>query len=330
MVRRISRMLGLLVLATTIAMPAFADDDKDKGSGKPLLITRAVADAANETLTISGQHFGNRAPNVTLEQLPLQVLSATSSSVVVQLPHGLVPGSYLLRVKRGRYNHEVGYFVVAVTAAYSEAAGVAGPPGPQGPEGPMGPQGPAGPAGPQGPQGPQGVAGPAGADGAPGPQGVPGPIGMSGPVGPAGPQGVPGPQGPAGATGPVGPEGPQGPAGSPGAPGPAGPAGPQGPVGPQGPQGVPGLSGHQIVKASAPVSPLNLVGGATMTATAACPAGKLVIGGGATLRNAQALDLTVNAPNDAGTAWVVAVRNPNGATIMAVEATAHAICANVQ
>ena len=76
--------------------------------------------------------------------------------------------------------------------------------------------------------------------------------------------------------------------------------------------------------------PLTLTGGAFATATATCPAGKRVIGGGAGMKNAQALDVQVNAPNDSGTAWVVSLKNPNGAVFAGVEATAHAICANVQ
>lgn len=80
-----------------------------------------------------------------------------------------------------------------------------------------------------------------------------------------GPQGPPGPQGPKGDTGAVGPQGPAG------AQGPAGPQGAQGPPGPQGPAG-PGNT-YTVEQFQ------NLVVGQTVTLTAICNAGDVVIGG---------------------------------------------------
>jgi hypothetical protein len=62
------------------------------------------------------------------------------------------------------------------------------------------------------------------------------------------------------------PQGPQG------AQGPAGPVGPAGPAGPQGPAGATGL---QTVFTTSPVDSTS-----TRTLTAACPSGKVAIGGG--------------------------------------------------
>ncbi len=119
------------------------------------------------------------------------------------------------------------------------------PPGEQGPPGPQGPAGPAGPAGPQGPQG------------------------QTGATGPQGPVGATGPQGPQGETGATGPQGPAGPVGA---------TGPQGPAGPQGPQGIPGMSGLQQIMGT----PSTILKSTSGSATAGCPAGKSVIGGGFT------------------------------------------------
>ena len=64
--------------------------------------------------------------------------------------------------------------------------------------------------------------------------------------------------------------------GVPGPPGPQGPEGPAGPTGPQGPAG--GFSGYEIVSLefTVPRSTVDF----TYVATAFCPAGKLVVGGG--------------------------------------------------
>jgi Collagen triple helix repeat (20 copies) len=78
--------------------------------------------------------------------------------------------------------------------------------------------------------------------------------GNRGPAGPAGQTGA------AGATGPVGSVGP------------VGPVGPQGAQGAQGAQGPPGLSGVEYV--------LQIGEPGEGSATASCPAGKYVIGGG--------------------------------------------------
>ena len=145
--------------------------------------------------------------------------------------------------------------------------GPAGPTGPTGPQGPTGPTGATGETGPQGPTGPTGLTGPTGATGETGPQGPIGPTGLTGPTGEAGPQGP---------TGPIGLTGPTGATGEPGPQGPTGPTGPQGATGPTGPAGPAGALGY--VRIVGPESRRSSK--SSRTATAVCPSGKVVVGGG--------------------------------------------------
>lgn len=138
-----------------------------------------------------------------------------------------------------------------------------------------------------------------------GPRGLQGP---TGPEGPRGPQGVPGPEG---AEGPEGPEGPAGPAGQNGQPGNDGATGPQGPA---------GISDYETVRNA------NLNGS---SATVRCPAGKRVLGGGATVGGSPPWALTTSAPwypIGGGEGWE-AVAQPIKGTF--VQVTVTAICANV-
>src|SRR5262245_50275919 len=150
-----------------------------------LVITSAVFDEANNRLVIDGQNFlANGAhpspPVVTLDLMPMTVVSASSTEIIVSVSGTFPDGTYLVTVSRGQGLPESGAFAVAI---YHEQGGqtVQGPTGPAGPAGPAGPVGPVGPAGPAGSVGPAGPAGPAG------PQGLTGPAGAVGPVGPAGP-----------------------------------------------------------------------------------------------------------------------------------------------
>ncbi len=230
--------------------------------------------------------------------------------------------------------HEI---LVELPPVSNGVPGPAGPEGPQGPAGPMGATGPAGPEGPQGPAGPIGATGPAGpqgpqgssgAAGAPGPQGPAGPMGAAGVEGPAGPMGLPGADGPVGPMGPTGPAGPAGADGSTGLQGTTGADGPEGPAGPVGPQGAPGLSGIEVVSRNS--------GPATNTSaviTVLCPAGKVAIGGGASiLGGTTTVVLNINQPTMSQSGL------PNGWLGGGIETiayasnwwvTAWAICANV-
>jgi hypothetical protein len=125
-------------------------------------------------------------------------------------------------------------------------------------------QGAQGPAGPQGARGATGETGPAGADGAAGPAG---PKGDRGDRGELGPQGAVGPRGDTGLTGAVGAQGPKGDRGE------QGPAGAQGAVGLRGPAG---FSGYEVLEGSLILTP-----GTVAAQSVFCPAGKVVLGGGA-------------------------------------------------
>ena len=93
-------------------------------------------------------------------------------------------------------------------------------------------------------------------------------------------------------AGPV--QGPKGDTGDTGA------TGPQGPAGPQGPKGDPGgVSGYVVVAGSAvPLDP-----GSFDTGTAACPAGKVALGGGVKLSSETDLNIIDSYPSANGSGW---------------------------
>lgn len=80
--------------------------------------------------------------------------------------------------------------------------------------------------------------------------------------------------------------------------GPAGPMGPAGPVGPAGPAGPPGVSGREAVFGTSANDSSEF-----KSATATCPAGKNVLGGGAAI-----------APANAGVAVALQTSYVNGAS----------------
>ncbi len=84
------------------------------------------------------------------------------------------------------------------------------------------------------------------------------------------------------AVGPQGPQGLRGPQGSPGIQGPQGVQGVQGITGPQGKRGVPGtITAGKVVSGSTLVSAPNPAVGTVLVAKTSCPAGKVLMGGGA-------------------------------------------------
>ncbi len=109
---------------------------------------------SGDILVINGSHFGT-APAVTLNGSPVTVSNSSDTTIVVQVPPALGPGSYTLVVINGQ-THQTGTSVGTIGAV-----------------------GPTGPQGPQGPQGVQGSVGPQGLPGAPGATGADGPTGPS-------------------------------------------------------------------------------------------------------------------------------------------------------
>ena len=122
--------------------------------------------------------------------------------------------------------------------------------------------------------------------------------GATGPQGPAGMQGIPGPQGLQGLPGI------QGPKGDAGAKGDKGAQGIQGAVGPRGPAGV---SGYEVVSTE-----FTLGAGLWVSTYAACPAGKVIIGGGVNVgKLPRKLLLNYSGPyfNGNSHGWSAAVSN---------------------
>src|SRR5436309_6788021 len=183
----------VLCVAAAVATSGVASAQST--SRPQLVVERAEADLTADTLLIEGRKLlwnNDSAVLVTLAETPLLVLSGTETEVLAQLPPGLVPGSYLLKVSRGQSTVQNDVFDVTI--------GAVGATGPTGPKGAMGDTGPQGAPGPTGPSGPKGDAGATGSAGPTGPQGAAGPAG-TGSSGPQGLQGIPGPAGP---TGPAG------------------------------------------------------------------------------------------------------------------------------
>lgn len=125
-------------------------------------------------------------------------------------------------------------------------------------------------------------------------------------------------------TAPAGARGPAGPAGEPGPRGPAGAAGPKGDTGALGPAGSPGVSGYERVEASRDVLP----GATSVVVTAACPAGKRLIGGGVALRDPKLHVVAADPQFD--DVYVLRASVPSGQAVTdASKAFAIALCAQV-
>ena len=110
-----------------------------------------------------------------------------------------------------------------------------------------------------------------------------------------------------------------------------GPPGPQGPIGPAGPQGVAGpsgpLSGRVTITAQG-TAPSNSIG----TASATCPAGKKVLGGGFTGLTGNTTHVSHSSPRPtptgvSDTAWEVTLHNGDAFPLVF---TVYAICANAE
>jgi len=139
---------------------------------------------------------------------------------------------------------------------------------------------------------------------------------LRGRAGARGPRGAIGPQGAAGAQGAAGLQGAAGPQGAQGA---AGPAGPTGPAGADG-----GLVGYEIVTGA----PLAVLGSDfVVTVAVTCPAGKVVLGGGANVADPlEEVSVASSRPTVSGSiyGWSVTVVNYGGDNTL----TPYAVCAN--
>lgn len=118
----------------------------------------------------------------------------------------------------------------------------------------------------------------------------------------------------------------RGPQGPPGPIGPAGPTGPQGAQGPAGPQGPPGGLAERAVVSSGftvPQSTLEF----TYVATALCPPGKVVLGGGYEVEQAGVNEVRESRPQTGSgvEGWAVGIGADEDVD---VEGVVYAICAN--
>ena len=116
--------LALVVFAGVVYLQAGAQAAPER---QPL-ITEALVDAENATLTINGFDFGAEVPTVTLGMSALQVLSMSESGVVTGLPE-VLPGTYLLALS----------WADGAGAVFYPTLGAVGPAGPAGPQGEPGP-----------------------------------------------------------------------------------------------------------------------------------------------------------------------------------------------
>jgi hypothetical protein len=136
-------MFAIAALLSTI--PAWADDN-----GRDPAILAAIPDfsVTPAQLAIKGQNLGTSKPSVTLDAIPLSIVTFTSTAVTALLPPGLPAGSYRLTLDPGAHGEKVAQFDVAIGSIGTK--GNPGPPGPAGQAGPPGAQGPPGPVGPPG------------------------------------------------------------------------------------------------------------------------------------------------------------------------------------
>jgi hypothetical protein len=156
--------VALCMFGLATGLRSHADDPKHA----PVIVSAQANFVAN-TITITGNNFGTNPPTVTLDATTLTLASNSNTSIVANLPAGILPGSYHLKVAKaeggkGNPDHDDKDDVATLDVTL----------GVQGPQGPQGIQGIQGPQGIQGQQGPQGAVGPAG------PQGPSGPTGPSG------------------------------------------------------------------------------------------------------------------------------------------------------
>ncbi len=177
MFRKVLSALALVgVLAASSAVYA-ADSD----SSHQLVIVSAQADLLNGQVVITGVNLGPGTPAVTLDAMPLTIVSAGPTQIVAVLPASVAatPGSYLLTVARRHGHDEPDQDIFALTV------GAVGAPGPEGDKGDPGAKGDTGEQGPQGVQGVKGDTGAQGPTGATGPTGGTGATGATGPTGPS-------------------------------------------------------------------------------------------------------------------------------------------------
>jgi hypothetical protein len=193
--------VGLSVFCAGVGLQAQA-----KTSAAQLVITSAAGDPINDQIIINGREFGGVAAQVTVEGVPLPIITWSENHIIAAYSVSTAPaGTYLLIVSKGPSTTRTDAFhlTFGATGAKGDTGdkgdpGLQGLPGDRGDKGDKGDTGAAGATGPTGATGPGGPPGATGAAGATGATGVAGPTGATGATGATGPQGLPGLQGIAG------------------------------------------------------------------------------------------------------------------------------------
>jgi hypothetical protein len=176
--------------------------------------------------------------------------------------------------------------------------------------------------------GARGAAGAPGAQGPGGPPGARGPTGMAGTPGAKGATGVRGATGAKGATGAgAGSKGPTGAIGPTGAQGPTGARGVTGEKGATGPRGPTGQVGSQIITATPASLTSPVTNAETLTSTATCPDGTILLGGGASIvhsaNNLGAIEISQPVANTWTARAIVTLGGNGGFSV-----TAYAVCSS--
>ena len=136
------KIVATILLVGTVGMSRTVTAAPDK----QLVVSSASLNRSSETLILKGLNFGAGTPVVMCESMPLTVLSATDTQLVVLFPSAIADGTYLVTVLRGSGQPERGLFYVTAqsvaTVQGSDSSRYI--PGPLGEPGPVGPAGPAG------------------------------------------------------------------------------------------------------------------------------------------------------------------------------------------
>src|SRR5215207_2962685 len=106
---RLLFLLSLTLLALSTTETALGSSDK-------LRIDRVEVDAAASQMKIIGVNFGGAEPAVSLGGSPLHIVSYNPTEILVNLPGGITPGTYLLTVSAGSGAPTQDSFNVAVGA----------------------------------------------------------------------------------------------------------------------------------------------------------------------------------------------------------------------
>src|SRR5262245_115257 len=127
---RHSALRIVVVTGIFLGVGSFASaqsNSKKEDDSKKLAILSVTVNRVSETLSIHGAGFGRRSASVFIEKMPLTVVSATDSDLVVYFPSAIPAGSYLLTVRSGDGEGNSDTFSFAV-----ESLTATGPQGPQG------------------------------------------------------------------------------------------------------------------------------------------------------------------------------------------------------